>query len=100
MSRIKLVKPEKARAVEDMILRAAQSGQLGGKVIVRYHMVLTVTVPPIKQVDEPNLISLLGQLSQNTAQPKITVCPLPPPPPLLLFPLTFTLRPDTKKKTV
>jgi len=55
LSRIHLVKPEKARAVEDMILRAAQSGQLGG------------------MVDEQNLISLLGQLSKNTTQPKITI---------------------------
>lgn len=28
MNRIRLVKPEKARAVEDLIIRAAQSGQV------------------------------------------------------------------------
>ena len=32
LSRIKLVKPEKAHALENMLLQAAQRGQLGGKV--------------------------------------------------------------------
>jgi len=47
LSRIALVKPEKARGVEDLILRAAQSGQLGEK------------------VNEQRLISLLEQLSEK-----------------------------------
>ena len=34
VSRIALVKPEKARGVEDVILRAAQMGQIVEKVIV------------------------------------------------------------------
>lgn len=32
LSRISLVKPEKARKIEDMILAQASSGRLGGKV--------------------------------------------------------------------
>ena len=32
LSRIALVKPEKAQALENMLLQAAQRGQLGGKV--------------------------------------------------------------------
>lgn len=55
MSRVALVKPEKARGVEDMIIRAAQSGQLGGK------------------VDEQKLISLLEQISSQKKETKITV---------------------------
>ncbi len=55
MARIALVKPEKARAVEDMIIRAAQSGQLGG------------------QVDEPKLIQLLEQISGSQPKTKVTV---------------------------
>lgn len=56
MSRIALVKPEKARAVEDMVLRAAQTGQLTQK------------------VDEAKLITLLEQLTEKQAKPtKITV---------------------------
>jgi programmed cell death protein 5 len=54
LARISLVKPDKARRVEDMILSAAQSGQLSGK------------------IDEPNLISLLGQISNERKQTKIT----------------------------
>jgi programmed cell death protein 5 len=50
-----LVKPEKARGVEDMIIRAAQMGQLGEK------------------VDENRLISLLEQISESKASTKITV---------------------------
>lgn len=56
-----LVKPEKARAVEDSILRAAQSGQLGGK------------------VDETQLIGLLDQISKSTKKTKITVRTVPIP---------------------
>lgn len=54
MARISLVKPEKARQVEDMIIGAAQSGQLGGK------------------VNEANLISLLDQISEKQQHTKIT----------------------------
>lgn len=32
VARIKLVKPDKARGVEDILLNAAKRGQLGGKV--------------------------------------------------------------------
>ena len=56
VSRIKLVKPEKARQVEDMVIRAAQTGQLGQK------------------IDEDKLISLLEQIGEKKAAPtKITV---------------------------
>jgi programmed cell death protein 5 len=55
VARISLVKPEKARQVEDMIIGAAQSGQLGGK------------------VNEANLISLLDQISEKQQHTKITV---------------------------
>jgi len=54
LSRVALVKAEKARGVEDLIIRAAQSGQLGGK------------------VDEARLISLLEQLSEKEQKTKIT----------------------------
>lgn len=55
MARISLVKPEKARRVEDMIIHAAQSGQLGGK------------------VNEASLINLLDQISEKQQHTKITV---------------------------
>lgn len=55
MGRISLVKAEKARAVEDMILRAAQSGQLAEK------------------VDENKLIQLLEQIAEKQTKTKITV---------------------------
>jgi hypothetical protein len=48
VNRIKLVKPEKAQGVEDMIIRAAQMGTLGGV------------------VDEQRLIALLEQIQQQT----------------------------------
>ncbi|KAL6070985.1 Programmed cell death protein 5 [Balamuthia mandrillaris] len=54
LSRIALVKPDKARQVEDSLIRAAQTGQLGGK------------------VDEPSLISMLGQISKAKKETKIT----------------------------
>eukprot|EP01137_Pigoraptor_chileana_P009400 Opistho-2@57591 len=44
VGRISSVKPDKARAVEELIIRMARSGQLAGK------------------VDEPQLISLLEQV--------------------------------------
>jgi programmed cell death protein 5 len=48
VNRIRLVKPEKAQGVEDMIIRAAQMGTLGGV------------------VDEQRLIALLEQIQQQT----------------------------------
>jgi programmed cell death protein 5 len=48
LNRIRLVKPEKAQGVEDMIIRAAQMGTLGGV------------------VDEQRLIALLEQIQQQT----------------------------------
>jgi len=48
LSRIALVKPEKARQIEDMIIRAAQSGGLSSK------------------VDEQKLIQLLEQINVDT----------------------------------
>ncbi|XP_021764132.1 DNA-binding protein DDB_G0278111-like [Chenopodium quinoa] len=56
LSRIALVKPEKARGVEDVILRAAQMGQI------------------VEKVSEEKLISLLEQINTQTAkQTKVTI---------------------------
>ncbi|KAJ4703794.1 DNA-binding protein [Melia azedarach] len=56
LARIALVKPEKARGVEDIILRAAQMGQIAEK------------------VSEERLISLLEQINtQTTKQTKVTI---------------------------
>ncbi|KAF5176613.1 Programmed cell death protein [Thalictrum thalictroides] len=56
IARIALVKPEKARGVEDVILRAAQMGQIAEK------------------VSEEKLISLLEQINnQTTKQTKVTI---------------------------
>ncbi|KAE9451850.1 hypothetical protein C3L33_16249, partial [Rhododendron williamsianum] len=58
VARIALVKPEKARGVEDVILRAAQMGQI------------------VEKVSEERLISLLEQINtQTTKQTKVTVRP-------------------------
>ncbi|KAH7545117.1 hypothetical protein FEM48_Zijuj01G0059100 [Ziziphus jujuba var. spinosa] len=55
LARIALVKPEKARSVEDVVLRAAQMGQIAEK------------------VSEERLISLLEQINnQTTKQTKVT----------------------------
>ncbi|CAK7350269.1 unnamed protein product [Dovyalis caffra] len=55
-ARIALVKPEKARSVEDVILRAAQMGQI------------------VEKVSEERLISLLEQINnQTTKQTKVTI---------------------------
>ncbi|KAF3508796.1 hypothetical protein F2Q69_00008364, partial [Brassica cretica] len=55
IARIALVKPEKARGVEDVILRAAQMGQI------------------VEKVSEERLITLLEQInSQTTKQTKVT----------------------------
>eukprot|EP01133_Synstelium_polycarpum_P018044 gene18044-21539_t len=49
-----MVKPDKARQIEDMIINAAQTGRLTEK------------------VDEPKLISLLEQISEKSAKTTIT----------------------------
>ncbi|XP_018449319.1 uncharacterized protein LOC108820811 isoform X1 [Raphanus sativus] len=56
IARIALVKPEKAKGVEDVILRAAQMGQI------------------VEKVSEERLITLLEQInSQTTKQTKVTI---------------------------
>ncbi|XP_047311137.1 DNA-binding protein DDB_G0278111-like [Impatiens glandulifera] len=50
LARIALVKPEKARGVEDVVLRAAQMGQIAEK------------------VSEEKLISLLEQINTQTSK--------------------------------
>ncbi|KAG6793528.1 hypothetical protein POTOM_002739 [Populus tomentosa] len=56
VARIALVKPEKARGVEDVILRAAQMGQI------------------VEKVSEERLISMLEQINnQTTKQTKVTI---------------------------
>lgn len=56
VSRIALVKPERAREAEDIVLQAAQTGQIQG------------------QVDEDRLKQLLEKLSENEGnKPKVTV---------------------------
>ncbi|EEF42709.1 DNA-binding protein DDB_G0278111 [Ricinus communis] len=56
LARIALVKPEKARGVEDVVLRAAQMGQI------------------VEKVSEEKLISLLEQINnQATKQTKVTI---------------------------
>eukprot|EP00262_Sarcandra_glabra_P002779 TRINITY_DN13170_c1_g1_i3.p1 TRINITY_DN13170_c1_g1~~TRINITY_DN13170_c1_g1_i3.p1 ORF type:complete len:129 (+),score=34.33 TRINITY_DN13170_c1_g1_i3:90-476(+) len=56
IARIALVKPEKARGVEDVLLRAAQMGQVAEK------------------VSEERLISLLEQINNQTSkQTKVTI---------------------------
>ncbi|KAL8507260.1 hypothetical protein ACS0TY_017977 [Phlomoides rotata] len=56
LARIALVKPDKARGVEDVILRAAQSGQI------------------VDKVSEERLISLLEQINTQTAkETKVTI---------------------------
>ncbi|XP_018510333.1 DNA-binding protein DDB_G0278111 isoform X1 [Brassica rapa] len=56
IARIALVKPEKARGVEDVILRAAQMGQI------------------VEKVSEERLITLLEQInSQTSKQTKVTI---------------------------
>lgn len=55
LARISIVKEDKARKVEEMLLRMAQQGQIRGK------------------VTEQQLIDLLAQISQSEAAPsKIT----------------------------
>lgn len=56
LARIALVKPDKARGVEDVVLRAAQMGQI------------------VEKVSEERLISLLEQINtQTTKETKVTI---------------------------
>ncbi|CAA0823698.1 double-stranded DNA-binding family protein [Striga hermonthica] len=56
LARIALVKPEKARGVEDVVIRAAQTGQI------------------VEKVSEERLISLLEQINtQTTKETKVTI---------------------------
>ncbi|KAK4787744.1 hypothetical protein SAY86_011577 [Trapa natans] len=56
IARIALVKPEKARGVEDVLLRSAQMGQI------------------VEKVTEERLISLLEQINTQTSkQTKVTI---------------------------
>lgn len=56
MARIALVKPDKARAIEDMIINAARRGALGEK------------------VSEERLIDLLEQVNEKASQQtKVTI---------------------------
>ncbi|KAK8664603.1 hypothetical protein V6N13_084384 [Hibiscus sabdariffa] len=56
LARIALVKPDKARGVEDVLLRAAQTGQI------------------VEKVSEERLISVLEQINtQTTKQTKVTI---------------------------
>ncbi|GAA0184307.1 protein-binding activity modulator [Lithospermum erythrorhizon] len=56
LARIALVKPDKARGVEDLLMRAAQTGQITEK------------------VSEEKLISFLEQINtQNSRQTKVTI---------------------------
>ncbi|KAG8365595.1 hypothetical protein BUALT_Bualt18G0122100 [Buddleja alternifolia] len=56
LARIALVKPDKARGVEDVILRAAQTGQI------------------VEKVSEERLITLLEQINtQTTKETKVTI---------------------------
>ncbi|PNW75854.1 hypothetical protein CHLRE_12g557800v5 [Chlamydomonas reinhardtii] len=57
LSRIAIVKPEKARGIENMILAAAQRGALGAK------------------VTEERLVELLEQINERegASKPKITI---------------------------
>lgn len=90
VSRIALVKPDKARGVEDVLLRAAQTGGISEKVIINNRPLCvsffgasrTVKSGHIKivtffcfQVSEERLISLLEQINTHTSkQTKVTVC--------------------------
>lgn len=57
MSRIAIVKPDKARAIEDMVIQMAQRGQLAAK------------------IDEDKLIDLLNQVgvTEEKQRTKVTV---------------------------
>lgn len=49
-----MVKPERGRALEDLLINAARSGQLRGS-------------SPQGQVTEPDLVGLLGKISDQEA---------------------------------
>ena len=55
MSRISIVKPEKARGVEDLLIRMAQSGKLRG------------------QVTEPQLVQYLEQINTQIEPSKTKI---------------------------
>jgi len=57
VARIAIVKPEKARAIEDMVIQMAQRGQLAAK------------------IDEDKLIDLLNQvgINEEKQRTKVTV---------------------------
>jgi len=56
LSRIALVRGSQARQVEDMLIRAAQMGQI------------------TEQVDEKRIVALLEQITESAPTSKITVC--------------------------
>ena len=58
LNRIAMVKPEKARGVEDLLIQSARKGQLRGK------------------VTETQLIELLEQAQSNSSASKIVVSPI------------------------
>ena len=60
LARIRIVKADKARQVEEMLLRMAQSGQVTGLIKIR------------AKVTENQLIDFLGQMS-GQGETKITV---------------------------
>jgi hypothetical protein len=45
LKRLSLVKPDKARSVEDVLVRAATSGQLKSKVIIRFVSLFITSYP-------------------------------------------------------
>ncbi|KAJ3203267.1 hypothetical protein HDU67_010283 [Dinochytrium kinnereticum] len=55
LARISIVKSEKARAVEDLLIRMAQGGQIRGK------------------VNEKMLIDLLEQINDSKTEAKVTI---------------------------
>ncbi|KAL7722945.1 Double-stranded DNA-binding domain containing protein [Entamoeba marina] len=55
LASISLVKPEKARQVEDMIMLMCQKGQMTGK------------------INEGGLISLIDQINENKTETKVTI---------------------------
>ena len=94
MQRIALVKPEKARAVEDQLLRAARMGQViasassGGELeslfaaaLEAVRMALSSPAPPplpssqiTERLSEERLISMLEKLNEGAQSgPKITI---------------------------
>ncbi|CAN6872338.1 unnamed protein product [Brassica oleracea] len=74
IARIALVKPDKARGVEDVILRAAQMGQI------------------VEKVSEERLITLLEQInSQTSKQTKVTVRSHNPPKTQVIKAKSFAL---------